>query len=155
MSIISHDNRFMEFKMGDQLYSVPLLSVREVIQKPEITPMPNCPADFEGMMNLRGQLLGVFNVRKKLSSNAKPKNNEHTVVVIIERNGISVGMIVDEVTRVLSTESDMIKAAPVRADDPSKKFIQSIIHTESDLVLILDLEQLLEFKKYEKATTAA
>lgn len=81
-----NNGRFMEFRLGTQMYAVPLLTVKEVIPKPEITSVPNMPSHFEGMINLRGQILGVFNVRKKLG--AKPEavlEKSHDVVIVIEQ----------------------------------------------------------------------
>lgn len=150
------DNRFMEFRVGEQLYAIHLLSVREVIQKPEVTQVPNGPADFEGMMNLRGQILGVFNLRKKL--NAKPKANSgdgQAVVVVVEEGGVRVGVTVDEVTHVLHPQADAIKPAPLREDDPTKRFVQSVIQSNGELVILLDFEQLLDLGKYRAFLKAA
>lgn len=157
MSQQNVDNRYMEFRLGEQLYGIPLLSVKEVIQKPEVTAVPNMPAHFEGMVNLRGQILGVFNVRKKLAAQSKPANESQSneVVMVIEKNGVSVGMVVDEVTRVLHPNSDMIRAAPLKEDDPARAFILSVIQTGDDLVLVVDANQLLDLDKYNLSKKAA
>jgi purine-binding chemotaxis protein CheW len=156
MSEPRSDSRYMELKIGEQLYAVPLLSVREVIQKPDVTVVPNAPEDFEGMMNLRGQILGVFNVKKRLGGRGKPVSSEILpVVVVIEDSGVRVGVIVDEVTRVLNPDPKTVKPAPLKEDDPGKKYIESVMQTGSELVLILDLEQLLELQKYKSFLKAA
>lgn len=151
------DNRFMEFRLGDQLYAIPLLSVKEVIQKPEVTVVPNMPAHFEGMMNLRGQILGVFNSRKKLSM--KPRTGTETtseVVIVIEpQNGVAVGMIVDEVTRVLHPSPDMVRPAPLKEDDPARSFVNSVIQTGDELVLTIEVSKLLDLEKFQNQKRAA
>ena len=150
------DNRYMEFKIGEQLYAIHLLSVREVIQKPEVTQVPNAPADFEGMMNLRGQILGVFNVRKKLSAKTKTNGNENSaVVVVVEENDVRVGIVVDEVTRVLHPDSESVKAAPLKEDDPGRRYVESVIQSDSDLIIVLNLEQLLEVGRCKNFLKAA
>ncbi len=144
------DNRYMEFKLGGQLYAIPLLSVKEVVPKPEITSVPNMPAHFEGMINLRGQILGVFNVRKKLSAKARDTSEKNSdVVIIIEQLGVSVGMIVDEVTRVLHAAKDKIGPAPLKEDDPARHFITAVIQTEEELVMTIQVGQLLELEKHK------
>ena len=156
MSESTLDNRYMEFLLGDQLFAIPLMSVKEVIQRPEITGVPNMPPHFEGMMNLRGQILGVFNVRKKLA--AKHKEARITtpeVVVVIEHEGLSVGMLVDEVTRVLHAHGDMLKTAPIRNDDPAARYIKSVIQCENEMVLTIDASELLEIEKYKNKIVAA
>lgn len=152
MSKSSLNNRFMEFRLGVQLYAIPLLSVKEVIQKPDITLVPNMPSHFEGMINLRGQILGVFNIRKKLAAKARDANDKTMdVVIVIEQQGVSVGMIVDEVTKVLHAGTDMIGPAPLKEDDPARHFIGSVIQAGGDLVMTIHVEKLLELEKYKLA----
>jgi purine-binding chemotaxis protein CheW len=156
MSHDNLDNRYMEFQLGGQLFAMPLMSVKEVIQKPEITSVPNMPSHFEGMMNLRGQILGVFDVRKKLAVKAREKNSENTpeVIIVIEDQGVSVGMLVDEVTKVLHTNEGMIKPAPIKEDDQASSFIRSVIHAGEEMVLAVDVRNLLEIEKYKNKLSA-
>lgn len=148
MNAMELENRYMEFRLGDQLYAIPLLMVKEVIQRPEMTPVPNMPGHFEGMMNLRGQILGVFSVRKKLSAKTQsPSEPINEVVIVIETKGVAVGMIVDEVTRVIHTTPEMLRAAPLKEGDPARSYIVSVIQIEGELVLSLDTFQLLELEK--------
>ena len=155
MSESSLAGRYMEFRLGGQLYAIALLTVKEVIQRPEVTAVPNMPVHFEGMMNLRGQILGVFNVRKKLG--AKPRENHEgtsEVVVVIESQGVSVGMIVDEVTRVLHATDSMVRPAPLKSDDPARAYIGSVIQADQDLVLTVNVNELLDLKKYKELEKA-
>lgn len=150
------DNRYMEFRLGGQLYAIPLLTVKEVIPKPEITSVPNMPSHFEGMFNLRGQILGVFNVRRKLAikvANSTEKSGD--VVIVIEQQGVSVGMIVDEVTRVLHPTPDMIGPAPLKEEDPTRHFISAVIQSEKDLIMVLQSDKLLDLEKYKAMAQAS
>lgn len=151
------DNRFMEFRLGNQLYALPLLTVKEVIPKPDISAMPNSVAHFEGMINLRGQILGVFNLRKRLNSKAADKtaSEELNVVIVIEQNGVCVGMMVDEVTRVIHASADKISNAPLKDDDPAKSFVSSVIRVEEELVLVVQVTNLLELNKFKSNSLAA
>lgn len=156
MSQENLDNRYMEFRIGEQLYALPLLSVKEVIQKPEVTSVPNVPTYFEGMINLRGQILGVVNVRKRINSKTKESGDPKTeVVVVVEQDNVSIGMIVDEVTRVIHTTQEMIKPAPLKEDDPSRMYISFIIQSNDDLILAVNLSELVELKKYKSTQMAA
>lgn len=147
--------RFMEFRLGDQLFAVPLMSVREVLQKPEVTQVPNMPPHFEGMMNLRGQILGIFNVRKKLiSASDKGNNGPHPVVIVIEEQGVSVGILVDEVTRVLHPTQEQMSAPPLRPGDPASAYVQNVIKIDSSLVVTLKMNELLGVQQLQKKQTA-
>jgi len=145
---VQTQNRFMEFSIGDQFYCFPLPLVREVIRAPELTQVPGAPSDFEGMMNLRGQIMGVFNIRKKLNAKTKSANESENppVVVVIEEMGVTVGVIVDEVVRVLHPDPADIRPAPLKNDDPSKQYIDAVIQTEEHLTMILSVENLLNLK---------
>jgi purine-binding chemotaxis protein CheW len=156
MSASSLENRYMEFKLGDQLYAIPLLIVKEVIQKPEITAIPNMPGHFEGMINLRGKILGVYNVRKKLLAKARDASRTTAeVVIVIEHSQVSVGMIVDEVTRVLHPEPEMVKPAPVKSGESAHDFVNSIIQIGEELILTINVAQLLELSKIQQEKKTA
>lgn len=149
-------SRFMEFRIADQLFAVPLMSVREVLQKPEVTQVPNMPAHFEGMMNLRGKILGIFNIRKKLiATAAKASQSPHQVVIVIEEDGNSVGIIVDEVTRVLHPTTEQMSPAPLRANDPANVYVSGVIKVDSSLVVILKMAELIGVNQMQKKLAAA
>lgn len=153
---MSTDHRYMEFRLHNQLYAIPLLSVKEVLQKPELTPVPNMPQHFEGMINLRGQILGIMNVRKKLgASSSKEESNGSAVIIVIEENGILVGMTVDEVTRVIHAADNQIGPAPLKDGDPAQKFVTSVIQLDQELIMTLNLFELLELKKYQQLAESA
>ena len=156
MSEVQIKSRYIEFSLGSQLYAIPLLTVKEVILKPETTAVPNMPSYFEGMINLRGQVLGIYNLRKKMGAKSKDNNElANDVVIIIENNGINVGMIVDEVTRVLNVESSMIGPAPLKEDDPARNFINSVIRVDGELVMTVNVVELLELEKFKKLQKVA
>ncbi|NCN95305.1 MAG: hypothetical protein GW917_01130 [Bdellovibrionales bacterium] len=145
---MSLDSRFMELKIGEQLFALPLMKVKEVIQKPEITQVPNMPSHFEGMINLRGQILGVFNVRKKLNQKSV-ENGPPEVIIVVESDGLMLGMIVDEVTRVIQASAEQLKEAPLREGDPAAAYVSGVIHSGDDLILTLKVEKLLDLDTYK------
>jgi len=139
------DNRFLEIAVSAQICALPLLSVREVIYVPEITALPNMPPYFEGMMNLRGKILGVIDLRKRIFGKKPPPNPEQReVVVVVESERGEIGVIVDAVIRVLSiNEADRV-AAPVRESDPVSRYVEGVIKKPDELVLILNMLKLLD-----------
>jgi purine-binding chemotaxis protein CheW len=159
MSMEKTDNRYMEFRLGNQLFAIPLLTVKEVIRKPESTQVPNMPARFEGMINLRGQILGVYNVRKQLGvsgpAGADQRSADIEVVIVIEAKGMSVGMIVNEVTRVIHATDEMIRSAPLKEGDPANQYVKSVLHIDENLILVVDVVGLLDLDKYTAEKKAA
>ena len=149
------DLRYMEFRLGDQYFALPLLAVKEVIPMPEVTPVPNMSSHFEGMINLRGQILGVYNVRQKLSVKARETRSKVDVVIVIEQSGVSVGMTVDEVTRVIHVAPNLIGPAPLREGGSARAFIDSVIRMNDRLILAINVGTLLEIEKNQAPAKSA
>lgn len=142
------NNRFMEFRMSDQKFAIPLLYVKEVISKPEITPMPNMQAHFEGMINLRGQIIGIYNIRKRLGAKSKdPADKNKDVIIVIEFENEYFGIIVDEITRVLTPSPEAIDSSPMKEEYPAAKYIDFIIKFEKELILTIRIEKLLDLER--------
>lgn len=142
MSDIS-DRRYMELRIGSGLFAIPLLLVKEVISKPELTTVPNMPSHFEGMINLRGQILGVYSARRKIGIKTTDDRTQE-VVVILDVNGVKTGVIVDDVTRVLHVEETMLREAPIKQEDPAFRYISAVIQLEKELIQIINMSALLE-----------
>lgn len=137
------DRRYMELRIGTGLFAIPLLSVKEVISRPELTAVPNMPSHFEGMINLRGQILGVYSARRKIGMKTTDKQVQE-VVVILDVNGVKTGVIVDDVTRVLHVEEAMLREAPIKEEDPAFRYISAVIELEKELIQIINMSALLE-----------
>ena len=137
------DRRYMELRIGTGLFAIPLLSVKEVISRPELTAVPNMPTHFEGMINLRGQILGVYSARRKIGIKTTDKQVQE-VVVILDVNGVKTGVIVDDVTRVLHVEESMLREAPIKEEDPAFRYISAVIELEKELIQIINMSALLE-----------
>jgi purine-binding chemotaxis protein CheW len=148
------DRRYMQLKVGTNSFAIPLLSVKEVISRPDLTLVPNMPPHFEGMMNLRGQILGVYNTRKKLGIKTGESGEVPEVIVILEQEGHQIGVIVDDVLRVIHTEPEMMREAPLREDDPARRYIQGVIEYEKELIQIVLMAALLEVNSKPKRAVA-
>lgn len=131
--------RYLCFGLGAEEFAVPLLTVREVVAMPETTAMPFMPSYFVGIMNLRGMVISVVDLRSKMQ--IKPKADSENAVVIVEDGGLTVGVVVDSVNSVLNvTEKDF---APNLTDDAAPKgkqsFVTGVCRKEDRLILLLDI----------------
>jgi len=145
--------RFLEFDLGEESYAVKLLSVREVITVPEMTPLPNGPSYFNGIMNLRGQIISVVDLRKKL--NIKKSDASEEAVVIIDIDGISIGMVVDTINKVLSFALEELVEIPEVRSQVNAKYIQGVYRNESKLTLLLDVESIFDLDNIKKLSNIA
>jgi purine-binding chemotaxis protein CheW len=88
-------NRFIEFSLGGEDYAIPLLMVREVISVPDTTPIPKAPVHFLGIMNLRGQVISIVDLRKKLKVDSRKDKEE--AVIIVDIGSMNIGVVVDSI----------------------------------------------------------
>ncbi|MBN22097.1 MAG: hypothetical protein CL678_12525 [Bdellovibrionaceae bacterium] len=147
-------DRYLQFDLGSESYAIELLSVKEVIPTPETTPLPNSPTHYTGIMNLRGQIISVVDLRKKL--NIKPKETGlEEAVVIVEFDGIGVGVVVDSINRVLNVPVEDISEVPEVSSQINAKYIQGVYQFDNKLTILLDLQNILNIKEIKQLSKAA
>ncbi|MCK6597882.1 MAG: chemotaxis protein CheW [Bdellovibrionaceae bacterium] len=130
-------NRYLNFSLGEEEFAIPLLSVKEVIAVPETTPISHTPPHFLGIMNLRGQVISVIDLRKKFSINTK--NTEETSVIILDLKNHFLGVVVDSVTSVLAIKNSDILEKPMIESSKSTEYITGVFRKNEHLVLLLDI----------------
>lgn len=147
-------DRYLVFILGEETYAMPLLEVREVIAVPETTAVPNSPEYFSGIMNLRGQVISIFDLRKKLNIKPMDKASENAVI-IIDINGVNVGIVVDEVNSVQSIGPDEMGEAPQMEKKHVNKYLYGVARKNERLVLLIELKKVLDIEDFEKIKAVA
>jgi purine-binding chemotaxis protein CheW len=140
-------SRFIEFSLGKQDYAIPLLMVREVISVPDTTPIPKSPSHFLGIMNLRGQVISVVDLRKKLKIEARKDLEE--AVIIVDIGGMNIGVVVDSINKVLAFSSDEVSEMPDVENQVNTHFIFGVYKKENSLTVLLDIAKVLDLKDME------
>lgn len=138
---MNESDKYLIFLVGKENFAMPLLKVREVIAMPDVTPIPQPPAHVVGIMNLRGQIITIFDLRTCLK--AQTKSNDQATVVICEMSFGQMGLIVDTVSSVLSTEPDKIADVPAGSRASQHDFITNVYTKDSELILMLDVEKII------------
>ncbi len=140
-------DRFIEFSLGQEDYAIPLLMVREVISIPETTPIPKAPKHFIGLMNLRGQVISIVDLRNKL--NIKP--NEEPVdnaVIIVDFQGMNIGIVVDSINKVLAFSRAEIQEMPELQSQVRSDYILGVYKKDDGLTVLLDIAKCLDVKDF-------
>ena len=140
-------SRFIEFSLGREDYAIPLLMVREVISVPDTTPIPKSPSHFLGIMNLRGQVISVVDLRKKLKIDAKQDKEE--AVIIVDIGGMNIGVVVDSINKVLAFSSEEISEMPEVENQINTHYIFGVYKKENSLTVLLDIAKVLDLKDIE------
>ncbi len=140
-------DRFIEFSLGQEDYAIPLLMVREVISIPETTPIPKAPKHFIGLMNLRGQVISIVDLRNKLSikPNEQPVDN---AVIIVDFQGMNIGIVVDSINKVLAFSRAEIQEMPELQSQVRSDYILGVYKKEEGLTVLLDIAKCLDVKDF-------
>jgi len=137
--------RFIEFCLGGENYAIPLLMVREVISIPETTPIPKAPPHFLGIMNLRGQVISIIDLRTKLK--IKPSENSDQAVIIVDFNGMNIGVVVDSINKVLAfSRNDAQQMSELDSQQLSSDYILGVFKKVDGLTVLLDIAKSLDVK---------
>jgi purine-binding chemotaxis protein CheW len=145
--------RFLSFSLGTEEYAVPLLAVREVIALPEFTPVPYTPSYFLGIMNLRGQVISIMDLRQKLG--VKPGADTETAVIICDLNGMSIGVVVDSVNTVLNPDAADVSEKPEIQSNRPTDYITGVYRKDKKLILFLDLSKSLSLEDHAAVRKSA
>ncbi|HOF33147.1 MAG TPA: chemotaxis protein CheW [Spirochaetota bacterium] len=153
---LGEENQFVTFMIGSETYGVEVLKVKEILGMTEITHVPNSLSFMRGVINLRGAVVPVVDMRLKFQLQEK-EYDTFTVIIIVEVRERLIGMIVDTVSDVASIPVSTIQNTPHFTSKIETDFIKGIGQIESLLVIILDVDKILnheEFKKIEEDKTA-
>ncbi len=131
------------FKIGEEEFAVDILRVQEIIKMIMMTKVPNTPDYVKGVINLRGRIIPVIDLRRRLGLKEKePDQDSRIIVVEISEN--TIGFIVDEVSEVLRIPQSIIEPPPSMVGDVNANFITAVAKLENRLLILLDLEKILE-----------
>jgi purine-binding chemotaxis protein CheW len=135
-------SQFLTFLLDEQEYGLELYRIQEIRGYAPVTPIPNVPAHVRGVMNLRGTVLPVVDLRMKFHLPAI-EYNKFTVIVIAMVADKMIGLLVDAVSDVLQVSHDAIRSAPDFGTAVDTRFINGVFQTREHLAVALNLEQLL------------
>jgi purine-binding chemotaxis protein CheW len=136
------DNQMVVFELGSEHFGVNISKVESIIKMQPITQLPNTPEFVEGVTNLRGKVLPVIDLRKRFNFAAQEASQESHIIVV-SVNDMEVGMIVDEVSEVVTVPESAVEAAPAITTGVDSAFITGIAKLDGRLVILLDLDHVL------------
>jgi purine-binding chemotaxis protein CheW len=134
--------RHLIFSLGTEEYAVPILKVKEVIEIPDITPIPHTPRHYMGIMNLRGLVISIIDLRLKVKGIAQEIGKKNAVI-ILDFGSFCFGVAVSSVNRVIPIEHDEVKERPPMESMESLEYIQGVVYRDKRLILILDVSKAL------------
>ncbi len=131
------------FYIAEEEFGVGILDVNEIIRLIQITPVPNTAHFLEGVINLRGKVIPVVNLRKRFDLE-EIENTEKTRIIVMELNQRNMGFLVDEVSEVLSVPKEAVEPPPSVVAGIEAEYISGVANMPNSLLILLDLVKLLD-----------
>jgi len=138
--------QLVSFKIGDEEFGVDILKVQEINRMMQITKVPNSPNFVDGVVNLRGRIIPVIDLRTRLGM-PRIEHGKETRIVVVELSGTTVGFIVDEVSEVLRIPKNITEAPPEMVAGLDSEYITAVGKLEDRLLILLDLEKVLSIEQ--------
>ena len=135
--------------LADEEYGLPIKHIQEIIRLPEITHMPGLPGFVEGIINLRGKIIPIIDLRKKFVLPLKPKNDKNRIIIveIMSVEGThekqNIGLVVDGVTEVIRLSKDQIDEIPPSIAQINAAFLSGVGKLEKRIIILLDINSVI------------
>ena len=143
--------RWVTFHLGNEVYGVNVMQVKEVLRYTEIAPVPGSPEYVPGIINLRGNVVTVIDTRMRFGLEHAPVT-DNSRIVIIEAEKQVVGILVDSVAEVVDLNSSDIDPAPNIGTEESAEFIKGVSNRNNELLILIDLNRLLNDEEWEEVS---
>jgi len=135
--------QYLTFRLEEEYYGLQLEKAKEIIKPPKITNVPNTPKHVMGVINIRGKVTPVIDLKEKLGLVKKNKNKDNKKIIIINIDGIMVGLYIDDVREVLSINTDQIEKSTDGNQSLEEEYIKGVFTSNDNLVVIINIEEIL------------
>ena len=145
--------QLVTFQISDELYGVDIMDVKEIVRVQDIRSIPNAPGYVEGLFNLRGEIIPIISLHKRFHLRKAQLGEDEELLsgfIIIDIDGMKLGIIIDKVERVVSIEAQNIQPPPQMLTGIGAEYIQGVVNRESGYLILLDIRKLFSAKELRK-----
>lgn len=135
-------NQIVSFRLAEEEYGLDIMKVQEIILIGEITQMPQSPDFVRGLINLRGHVIPIIDLRKRFGF-PEAERSESQRIIVVNVGKRTMGIVVDEVDQVLRVKAEDIEPPPTSVKGINHDFITGLVKRDKKLVILLDIEYLL------------
>ncbi len=139
---MSRELHIVGFQVGRETYGVPIKSLHEIVRVPEITAVPDAPDYLEGVINLRGKIVSVMDLRKRFGDK-QAKLNKQNRILVVEHSGKLAGLIVDSASEVLKIAGEDVEPPPAAFQEGGLNCVTGLGKVQGRLIVLLDMTKLL------------
>jgi purine-binding chemotaxis protein CheW len=146
--------QLVSFKIGEEEFGVDILKVQEINRMVEVTRVPNAPEYVDGVINLRGKVIPIVDLRRRLGMPRK-EHSKDTRIVVVELNGKITGFVVDAVSEVLRIPRSVTEPPPSIVAGIEAEYITAVGKLEDRLLILLDLERIFSAQETQQLKAVA
>ena len=150
---MSDQNQLVTFQLGEELYGINIMDVKEIVRVQTIRAIPNAPVYVEGIFNLRSEIIPIINLHKRFHLKRVVNSEEDELLsgfIIIDIDGMKLGVIIDRVSRVVTIEKEDIQPPPQMLSGIGAEYIQGVVRQEQGYLIILNIRDLFNPKELQK-----
>ena len=140
---MAKDLQIVGFRIGRETFGLPISLVHEIVRPPEITNVPHAPEYVEGVMNLRGRIVPVIDLRRRFGG-AAIENSRKNRVLVVDVESRAVGLIVDSASEVLKISDAQIEPPPNVLTDTATSYVTGVAKYQGRLIILVDLKRILQ-----------
>lgn len=142
------DRQYVIFKLGDEKYGVDISNVGGITEFTTITKVPDAPTYIEGIINLRGDIIPIINLKTRFKI-ATTAENADPRIIVYNTNERDIGFIVDDASQVLRLEDQNVEPAPTIIKGANRQFIDGVGKVDGEIIVLLDFEKILSEEETE------
>ena len=139
---MAKDLQIVGFRIGRETFGLPISLVQEIVRPPEITAVPHAPEYVEGIMNLRGRIVPVIDLRRRFGA-AVIENTRKSRVLVVEFESRAVGLVVDSASEVLKVSDAQIEPPPNVLTDAATNYVSGVAKYQGRIIILVDLKRIL------------
>ncbi|MCL1813343.1 MAG: chemotaxis protein CheW [Treponema sp.] len=151
---MSDQNQLVTFQLGEELYAINIMDVKEIVRVQEIRALPNAPSYVEGIFNLRGEIIPIINLHKRFHLKKAFTSEEDELLsgfIIIEIDKMKLGVIIDRISRVVTIEKENVQPPPQMLTGIGAEYIQGVVRQEEGgYLIILNIRDLFNPRELQK-----
>lgn len=149
MTMDIHEIQIACFRLGEDLYAADIMRIKEIIRLQKLTNLPKAPDFVEGVLNLRGTVIPVVDLRKRFDLPVTPLNRDTRLLIVTVGRQV-MGLVVDEVTEVISVSVKDIKAPPQMAGGVGAEYLVGVCLAGDSLIMLLNLDRIISDRESEE-----
>lgn len=153
MAIGDSQFQLVTFQLGEELYGVDIMDVKEIVKVQDVRPIPNAPYYVEGIFNLRREIIPIISLHKRFRLDSVQKTEEDDFeggFIILNIDGNKIGIIIDRVARVVMVNNEEVKPPPQMLSGIGTEYIHGVIRQETGYLILLDIRRLFNPKELQK-----